>query len=135
MEDRTERLAIALEALERLPTAMRNEIIPKLHRDTLLRMGKGERKEDVPALEFSCSLLEAALICDIVRNHDRLAGESPADVYIHRGTTWTRVIFSQVLTVLINGKAALNPAFFTNTNVAAIDDGCKPRPLFKSVKQ
>src|SRR5580692_11214103 len=39
---------------------------------------------------FTCDLLQAALVCDVIRNHDRASNLSPTRVYIHR-KVWTRI--------------------------------------------
>lgn len=125
------RLAIWLDDVERLPPQMRLEVYPHLDLTRVHRVGQGEKNEEQPALAFKCPLLQAALICDVIRNHDRTVGVRPSELYINRSGEefgFRRIVYGDVLTVLVNGKAALNPAVFGG---ALIDD--RPpevKPLF-----
>jgi hypothetical protein len=120
VEERTERLGIWFADVEKLPPQMRLEILPHLDLTRILRVGQGEKNEEQPALAFKCPLLQAALICDLIRSHDRAVGARPSEIYLNRSgeeTAWRRVVYSMALTVMVNGKAMLNPELFVGVNV------------------
>ncbi len=81
----------------------------RLDKDNAVWVDKS--RVDETALVFTCELLEAALVIDIVRNEQRKKGEPPIRAYIHK-RTWTRLTGTQVLTVTEDGKAALNSEIF-----------------------
>jgi hypothetical protein len=70
-------------------------------------------RPDENAVAFTCSLLTAASICDILRGHDKKAGDAPTRVYINRGRGWARLPGGAVLSVVRNGNVVLNPDVFT----------------------
>lgn len=117
MAERRERLAVSLADLDRIDPSIRGSLLAgKLDLTKAIRVGQ-DRMEDVPAVVFSCDLLTAATVCDILRSHDRKVGDPPTGIYINKATSWSRVINSTVLTVLVDGKARLNPAVFPPNDV------------------
>jgi len=71
----------------------------------------GDRKE--VGVPFLCPLLEAAIICDTLRRHDKMAGDRPTRVYIRR-KTWSKIPGAALLTLVdeTTGKVRLNPKLF-----------------------
>jgi len=63
------------------------------------------RLGDEVLLRFLCPLIEAALVCDIIRSH------YPARVYLYR-RTWSKLSSTECLAISIDGKAYLNPNLF-----------------------
>ena len=124
--DRKERLAIRLDDVDKLPPEVRVGLLAgRLDLDKILRVGQGERAEDIPAVEFTCPLLEAALVCDMVRSYNRKVGDSPSEVYLHRGndqSRYVRVIYADTLTVVVAGKPALNPKLFPKDRIQVVDN-------------
>lgn len=77
------KLAICLEGA--LRAARSSEVCRKALAGRLsLQVGHylrvGDKKEAVA--EFSCSLLDAATVCDLIRDHDREVGDTATNVYI-----------------------------------------------------
>lgn len=129
-EERRERLAVSLADLDRVAPALRAGLLAgKLDLSQAIRVGQ-DRMEDVPAVVFTCDLLTAATICDILRSHDRQHGDPPTGLYINKDRAWTRVTNGTVLTVIVNGKVKLNPVVFP----AALTDAAPPpaKKLFGS---
>lgn len=127
--ERKERLAIWLDDIDRIAPELRDKLLSgRLDLTQTVRVGRGElqRHKSVPALVFTCPLLEAALVCDIIRSHDRKAKERPTELYINRGTSWARLIYSAVLTAVVDGKVILNPAVFPNVEVTVPLPAPKP---------
>lgn len=117
-EGRRERLAVALADLDRVPPEIRAGLLGgKLDLSQAIRVGQ-DRMEDLPAVVFSCDLLAAATICDLLRSYDREHGDAPTGLYINRASTWSRITNSTVLTTLVGGKVALNPAVFPSATLA-----------------
>jgi len=81
---------------------------------------------DEGGVAFSCPLLDAACLCDVIRCHDRKAGDYPTRVYIFR-KAWSRLPSHAVLTrVRENGdKCELNSEWF----------GTKEVPVFAPPKR
>lgn len=114
MSERKERLAVALADLDRVDPSIRGKLLAgRLDLTSTVRVGQ-DRMEDVPAVVFICPLLEAAIICDVLRSHDRKAGDPPTGIYINKAASWSRVTNNTVLTVLVDGKARLNPVIFSD---------------------
>ena len=113
-EERSEKIALNLFDLERLDPWFRQkmDLKRKLDMDRPIKTDwdRVETKDEV-ALVFTCPLLEAALTCDLIRNYNRSVGDWPVRLYIKK-KSWARVPSYRILTVLENGKAALNPLVF-----------------------
>ena len=121
-DDRREKLAVSLVDLDRVAPALRAGLLGgKLDLSRAIRVGQ-DRTEDVPAVVFSCDLLTAATVCDILRSHDRQHGDPPTGLYICKDRAWVRVTNDTVLTVVVGGKTRLNPAVFP----AALTDAAPP---------
>lgn len=67
-------------------------------------------------------------MCDLVRSHDCSVGQRQTELYVWKGTNWIRIIYSDVLTVEVAGKKALNPAVFSTAR--SVDHShFQPSPL------
>jgi hypothetical protein len=64
------------------------------------------------AVEIQAPLLTAANICDVIRIHDRKAGDYPTRVYVCRRVAWEKVPSAALLCLIRNGQCVLNPAVF-----------------------
>jgi hypothetical protein len=117
VEERTEKLAIALDDLDRIHPSIKGGLLGagycKVDLGNIFRVGEGRVKGGRAMVAFRCSLLEAATICDIVRSHDRKVGDPETFVYMKRGEEWCQVFGTKTLTVVADGKVALNPEVFT----------------------
>lgn len=96
---RPEQLAINLFDLNRLPPIVRHSL---LHGQLDLT-GAFQTDKDAPderGVRFSCELLKAAIICDIIRSEDRKAGDFPTRVYYRKeaGKAWRSLPNDTVLT-------------------------------------
>ena len=127
---RRERLAVNLPDLDRVDPTVRAILVApfvsKLPED-LIRADK-DRMDEVAVL-FICDLVQAACICDTLRNHDRRAGDPPTRLYLQKkeGGAWERLPGAAVLTVMEDGRAVLNPILFPReaVKVAARPKGFK----------
>ncbi len=109
------RLAINLLDVERVDPAVRGMLFGgKLDLSKPVRVDPS--RADEIGVAFTCDDLTAACICDIVRDHDRRAKDPPARVYLFR-QVWARVPGAAALTIMVNGKPALNPEWFAGTAV------------------
>lgn len=108
-----ERLAVSLVDLDRVPSGIRTKMLAgRLDLSKILQVGE-DLIYKIPAVAFNCPLLEAAIICDTLRSHDRRMGDYPTTVYIYRQTTWSRVTNSTVLTLTDeDNRCYLNPEVF-----------------------
>lgn len=116
-KDHKHKLAIALPDLDRVSSEMRAKLLAgRLDLTQIIRVGQ-DRMEDVPAVVMTCDLLTAATICDILRSNDRQVGDPPTGLYLLKSTSWSRITNNTVLTVIVDGKVALNPVVFGGTLV------------------
>lgn len=105
------RVAINLKDLDRIVPAMRQSLLTGK-----LALAEGAirtdpARADEAAVAFCCDALTAALVCDIVRSHDRRAGDAPTRCYLFR-KAWSKVPGTVALSVVEDGQAKLNPALF-----------------------
>ncbi len=64
-------------------------------------------------MALSCSsLIEACLLLDVVRGHDREARDPPTRCWAFRGGEWVRVASNVPLAVEREGRWVPNPAVF-----------------------
>jgi hypothetical protein len=71
------------------------------------------------AVEFSCSLLEAAMVCDKIRRKRQTGDLVPrVYVYVDRRNRWSRLSSAHELTVLDGGRCRLNRDVFAGDFVA-----------------
>ena len=110
------RLALSLEDVDRMVPEMRARLLHGKLDLTLIRVGP---KSNVPAVAFSCDLLTAATICDIIRSEDRKAGDSPTGVWVLR-KSWSRVSGNAVLTLVTDAGIKLNPDAFSEVPVSVL---------------
>lgn len=112
-------LAINLLDLERVHPTVRESLLGHglflLHQRPVLM--DRERMMDETGLAFACPLLQAAAICDLIRDHDRKAGDTPTRVYLRRVRAWEKV---SAEVSLMQGDR-LNPKVFPPQRAAATD--------------
>lgn len=102
------RLAISVDDVVDRMTADTNGMLAgrlSLAGQQYIRTGSEARPE--AAVEFSCPLLEAAVICDVLRARDREAGLEPTRCYVMRRSTWSRLPAAAVLTMVRDGRCEL----------------------------
>lgn len=110
----SELLAISLEDLDRLVIEIyQKAIVPNVS-------PKPIKLDGYVILEFSCSLLQAALICDKIRSDDRAMGDAPTSVFISKKEVWQKLSTNAILTRVVNGRAELNPMYFNHEKADAI---------------
>lgn len=85
------------------------------------------------AIVFICPLLHAALVCDIIRKHDRKVEAKPTRVYIRKARVWNRVSSTALLTVAKETDAQLNPEVFRIEVVKPIVTGTILHPKPKRI--
>jgi len=97
----------------------------ELDRSKVIRVDKD--RMDETGVVFSCKLLDAACICDILRDHDRKAGEYPTRVYVRKKgcAKFVRLTHDAVLTEVVNGKPVLRLRWFSKPTASA-EVGGKP---------
>ena len=105
------RLAINVDDVIRLSQETRQRLLVGRLNQTYFKVDG--RAEPEAALEFCCPILEAAVICDVIRHQDIGVEDKVCRVYINRQTTWKRVPASAVLTVVDKGKPTLNREIFS----------------------
>lgn len=112
IEDQNEvQIAVNLFDLDRVGEEMRTLMFGKSLKPTPIVIDKNDETE--VAVPFSCGLLRAAMMCDVVRGTDRKCGDPPTRVYLKRKTTWTKVSGQALLTVVDDEeKCRLNPKMF-----------------------
>jgi hypothetical protein len=106
-EERRERLAVSLEDLDRVLPNLRAKVAPLLVKDKARLV----RAEDCAAVEFGCELLMAAAVIDLLRDHDRAAGDAPTRAWVFR-KAWTRVSGTLPLTKMAGAQLRLNEEAF-----------------------
>ena len=109
-------LAVNLWDVERIPAELQPTLLAgALNLDSAVRLGNGP--EDT-GLVFTCELLKAACICDMMRSHDRQVGDKPTRVYYNKGRGWRSVPSGATLTIVRSYRKGergveLNPLLFT----------------------
>ena len=102
-------LAINLIDLERVPPQVREELFGVglflLHPRPIWI---DREKMDETGLAFACPMLQAASICDILREHDHKSGQSPTRVYLRRVKAWIKLPGEAIMVKYDR----LNPAVF-----------------------
>lgn len=73
---------------------------------------------DETGVTFSCDLLTAASICDVIRNQDRIVGDYPTRIYVFR-RAWSRLPGDEVLTEVVVGKVRLRRRTFASLPVTS----------------
>lgn len=115
--ERAIKLAISMSDLERLsPSARAGLTTGRLDLSRIVKVGE-DRVKPIPALTFSCDLLTAAKVCDIMRAQDVKVGDKLTQVYVLKDRTWSRVPWNVQLTVAVPDgdgqlQVKLNPAVF-----------------------
>ena len=109
--ERREKLAINLFDLSHLPTTLRSiALAGKLDASKAIWVDKS--RLDETAVEFICSLLDAATVCDLLRSESRRANDPPIRAYIKRTETWNRLPHTAILTVVESGRVQLSREWF-----------------------
>jgi hypothetical protein len=109
---RPERLAINVVDLGRLPPIIRQclDLANQVNLQSVIRVD--EDRFDEAAVEFTCALVQAASICDIIRIEDRKRKQYPTRVYLCRDTAWTRLPGDVALAFSGDEECELNPDVF-----------------------
>lgn len=122
--ERAERLAVNLFDLDRIDPFIREQL--GLARKLVAEAIRIDAdRSDETAVAFGCPLEEAAATLDIIRDHDRRAGDHPTRAYLRRraGGAWERMPANAVFSVIMRGQLALNadvfPSFVPAERVAA----------------
>lgn len=111
-EPRREKLAVNLFDLDRVDPLIRAELLGGKIDVKAGPVRIDPRRPDLAAVGFRCDLLTAAIVCDILRSHDRELGDAPTRVYIKRAEAWEPLAGRVVLTVVVDGKCQLSPEVF-----------------------
>ena len=91
---------------------------------------------DESAIAFSCDLLTAACCLDVMRDHDRRAGDYPTRCYVKTASVWNKLPGRATLTVTItdkyleHGKVVLNPEWFPHAVAPVVIKHSGPRRTF-----
>lgn len=130
--ERKERLAISLVDIDRIPSEVRQIMLGgKLDATKAIKIDK--TKLDEIGVLFTCDLLTAGTISDLIRGHDKKLGDYPTRVYIQRAIAWERLPADTLLTIVKDGRVILNPKVFPDKLIevdAAPAVPMKPKPLF-----
>jgi hypothetical protein len=110
-----ERLAVNLFDLDRMPERLRAAVAMRIDPKPIVLDGEaglngGPREV---GLAFACPLMEAATLCDLLRQVDRDAGQRPVRLYICK-KAWSPIPDDRVLTVPdpLTKRMVLNPDVF-----------------------
>jgi hypothetical protein len=124
--EREEQLAVNLWDLDRIDGDTRRELLGGRLAPGAAPIDLRDRfgAEDV-AVVLACPLLEAAIVCDLLRNADRALNDSPTRVYILApGRPWARLPGTAVLT---RPDGTLNHELFpTKVEAAAVNAAAPP---------
>ena len=111
-----QQLAINLADLDRLGPTARQKVAKHLNPKAPVRIDPDDLEE--VAVPFVGDLLSAACICDILRSHDREAGDVPTRVYAKNGGGWESIRGNVALVIMQQGVATLNPLVFPGADGA-----------------
>lgn len=118
--ERPDRLAINLFDLDKLDETIRAMILlDKLDLQRPIRVEQDNIRET--AIRFKCDILTAATACDVLQSQNRKLGEPEVRLYLNRGQGWVKIASRSILTVLVNGKAKLNPVVFKALKIESGD--------------
>lgn len=108
------KIAVALEDLARVPESVRGLLLSgRLDLENPIHHVGEPRAEPVPAVEFTCDALEAAMAVDVMRGWDAKVDDEPTRAYVRAlrpGAAWRKVPGHLQLTVIVNGQPVLNRA-------------------------
>jgi hypothetical protein len=123
-----EKLALNVLDVDRIPLTNRQKLLGgKL--DLTQAIWIDTRRVDKSAVVFTCALLEAACICDTIRNIDRRANDYPTRVYVLR-ESWTQLPGHVTLTRVIGHKVMLNRAVFLSQPALLVEPPKRAVKLF-----
>lgn len=108
---RKERLAVSLADLDLMDLELRNHLFGG-RLDLSVPIRTDGDNADSAAIALTGPLLAVACACDAARAQDREIGVTPLRVYVCRATSWQRLPADAQLTVMAEGRAALNPEIF-----------------------
>jgi len=114
IDDTRYKLALNLFDTDRMAPELRSKLLAgKVNLKETVNVDL-DRVQTSVAIVFTCDLLTAALVIDIVRSEDRKVNGPLTRAYINRGgTAWSRLPNNVVLTVAEAGKPTrLNPQIF-----------------------
>lgn len=116
------RMAVCLTDLDRLDPAQRQRMLKgKLDLTKIVQVTLPDRRQPVPCVAFTCDLLTAALVCDLLRDGDSRCDDVPTRVYVLKRESWSRVPLDTRLTVAECGKVVLNRSFFAAEVIEAFN--------------
>lgn len=105
-----EAIAVVIADLDRIVPSIRQMALSgKLDLSTPIRVDP--ERMDETAVRFSCDLLTAATLCDVIRANDRKAGDHPTRVWVKR-RAWTKLPGTAMLTLIERGAVVLDPEWF-----------------------
>ncbi len=109
-----DRLGINLDDVERVLPDVRAMLglAHLVDRTKIVRVKVLNRPDDLVVI-FICDLLAAACLCDTLRSWNRKDGDYPTRVYLCKSKVWERLPGDALLSLMDNGKARLNPKWFT----------------------
>ena len=116
-------LAVNLFDLDRIPQIVREAMLAGKLDLTGVVVTDGGRVDET-AVAFSCDLLTAAALLDVIRGNDRRAKSHPTRVYVKR-QAWSKLPGAETLTVIERGRVALNPDVF-GVGPVAMDGSDQP---------
>lgn len=112
-EERSERLALNIHDLDRLPAEERKKLLAgRIDPKGSIVWPYGEEAPESVAIPLTCPLLQAAILVDVIRSKDREAKREPCQVYIERDGEWVEVEKDAVFSTLYNGRFLLNHSVF-----------------------
>lgn len=128
------RLAVTLCDLDRIDSSLRAKLVsPNLDLlggvvSVTRLVEKREVREAAIVFKYGTPelLLTAAAVCDQLREMDLARGDNPTGVWLHKGTSWTRLTWNAQLTVVVfdppvveggetEPRVTLNPEVFGST--------------------
>lgn len=126
---RRERLGVNVFDLDRLDQSLRKNLLGgNLDLGEAIWFGR-KYESDECFVAFSCDLLSAACICDLLRNYDRQLGDVATRIYLRKGRitpSWYKLPPTLVLTEMDGEICRLNPVVFPsseNLSVAPAQTG------------
>lgn len=123
------RLAINLFDLDHLhPVVRASALAGKLGKEAVR---VDDERMDETAVEFTCDLLTAASVLDVLRSEARKTDDPPIRAYIKKQGWWQRIPHIAVLTRVREGKVELSPEWFPPP---ALETAKMVAPAFRPIK-
>lgn len=118
----SERLAVNLTDLDRLPAAARAALLGGKLDPKAENLARVAGKPEEVGVVFTCPLLKAACVCDVLRASDRNLGDNPIRVYVQAqpGAPWYRLPKDAILVYTKSDNSlVLNPELFPESGKLA----------------